>query len=273
MGGKRLLHFVGARLECLQQIAVPPLKVLQHIRQLAGRGLRHRAPERGRRYGWPVSCRSGLRSRGSVAGLNGRTITRAGSGRRWRACRFRNVVCDKVRSLRCESIGDIRRSQRAAANFARLSPRRCDLTNFRKAEQIGDDRLPAPVFVGAVGMQAVAAAAGFQVDQRQSTDHCCPETRRTRAPPRPSIDIAIGPPRRQAGRDRRGRFQRLLIERPRRACACRRNSSCRRAEKARRRRLQRHQPAQAISARPRHRRRCRSRTPVTIRACGRRALS
>jgi hypothetical protein len=33
--------------------------------------------------------------------LNGRTITRAGSGRRGSACRFREVACDKVSSDRC----------------------------------------------------------------------------------------------------------------------------------------------------------------------------
>ncbi len=33
-------HFVGTELKRLQQVAVPALEVLQHIRQLAGRGLR-----------------------------------------------------------------------------------------------------------------------------------------------------------------------------------------------------------------------------------------
>ena len=35
------------------------------------------------------------------------------------------------------------------------------LANIRKAEQIGHDRLAAAVFVGAVRMQSVAAAAGL----------------------------------------------------------------------------------------------------------------
>jgi len=34
-----------------------------------------------------------LRSRGSIAGLNARTTTLAGSGRRYRPWRFRNVAC------------------------------------------------------------------------------------------------------------------------------------------------------------------------------------
>ena len=41
------------------------------------------------------------------------------------------------------------------------------LANFREAKQIGHDGFAAPVLVGAVGMQAVAAASRFQIDQRQ----------------------------------------------------------------------------------------------------------
>ena len=37
---QRLLHFVGPALERLQQVAVPALEILQHVGQLAGRGLR-----------------------------------------------------------------------------------------------------------------------------------------------------------------------------------------------------------------------------------------
>ena len=40
MRRERLFHFVGARLERLQQVAMPALEILQHVRQLAGRGLR-----------------------------------------------------------------------------------------------------------------------------------------------------------------------------------------------------------------------------------------
>ena len=37
---QRLLHFVGPALKRLQQVAVPALEILQHVGQLAGRGLR-----------------------------------------------------------------------------------------------------------------------------------------------------------------------------------------------------------------------------------------
>ena len=36
MRGERLLHFVGARLERLQQVAVAALKILEHVGQLVG---------------------------------------------------------------------------------------------------------------------------------------------------------------------------------------------------------------------------------------------
>src|SRR5260221_10779913 len=40
-----------------------------------------------------------------------------------------------------------------------------ELTDIRQAEKVGNDRLTAPILVGAVGMQAVATAAGVDVDQ------------------------------------------------------------------------------------------------------------
>ena len=40
------------------------------------------------------------------------------------------------------------------------------LTNLRKTKQIGHDRLAAAIFVGAVGMQSIAATAGLGIDER-----------------------------------------------------------------------------------------------------------
>src|SRR3984957_21115503 len=42
-----------------------------------------------------------------------------------------------------------------------------ELTNFRQTEQVGDDGLPTPVFVGAVGMQSVATRARLEIDERR----------------------------------------------------------------------------------------------------------
>ena len=39
MGGKGVFHFVGARLECLQQVAMAAFEILEDIGQLAGRRL------------------------------------------------------------------------------------------------------------------------------------------------------------------------------------------------------------------------------------------
>jgi hypothetical protein len=66
-----LFHYPGAVLERLQQVAVPALEIFQDLGQLAGNGV-------------------GIEGENSVdnmicprlVGRNGRTITRAGSGRR-----------------------------------------------------------------------------------------------------------------------------------------------------------------------------------------------
>ena len=69
----------------------------------------------------------GLRSRGSVAGLNGRTTTRAGSGRRYRACRFRNVGCDKrnLGSVRMRARGWLMRASTQRRRSRERSPTQC----------------------------------------------------------------------------------------------------------------------------------------------------
>ena len=81
MIGERIFHLRGARLESLQQVAVTAEEVLQNIGQLtvccSGSSARTRSTI------WLARVLSvGLRSRGSVAGLKGRTMTRVGSGRR-----------------------------------------------------------------------------------------------------------------------------------------------------------------------------------------------
>ena len=123
VGGERLFHLVGARLE----------------RRRAGCDGAPGSSPAHRRAGWRRSSASsartrstiwfarvlsvGLRSRGSVAGLNGRTITRAGSGRRWRACRFRNVACDNATSVGLNGICSGSGAQGAERRELRAAPR------------------------------------------------------------------------------------------------------------------------------------------------------
>ena len=104
-----------------------------------------------------------------------------------------------------------------------------ELANFRKTEQVGDDGLAAPVLVGAVGMQSVATAARFEIDQRRRQIIGAEKPRKGALRIDLPFGVAVGAPRREAGRDRRGRLQRLLIERRGAASACRRSSSSRRA--------------------------------------------
>ena len=78
---QRLFHDVGTGLERLQQVAMPALKIFQHVRQQVAATSGSSASTRSTI--WLARVLSvGLRSRGSVAGFNGRTITRAVSGRK-----------------------------------------------------------------------------------------------------------------------------------------------------------------------------------------------
>ena len=79
--GESILHFVGPRLEGGEQVTVAALEILEHIGELAAAAGASSASTRSTI--WLARVLSvGLRSRGSVAGLNGLTMTRAGSGRR-----------------------------------------------------------------------------------------------------------------------------------------------------------------------------------------------
>jgi hypothetical protein len=62
----------------------------------------------------------GLKSRGSVAGLNGRTTTRAGSGRRCKACLLKNVLFDKNNFRVTMNVNEPARQQSESAMVARL---------------------------------------------------------------------------------------------------------------------------------------------------------
>src|SRR5690348_6472791 len=86
------------------------------------------------------------------------------------------------------------------------------LPNLGKTQQIAHNRLAPPIFVGTIGMQSVPATAGRDIDERE---------RKVVAAEKPSEDvggdglpfgITARAPRRQAGGNRRRRFDRLLIE-------------------------------------------------------------
>ena len=91
------------------------------------------------------------------------------------------------------------------------------LANLGEAEKIGHDGLAAAVLVGAVGMQAIAAAAGFRDRPAASDRSLLPRNQaNARGRDRLPFGVAVGAPGREAGRDRRRGLQRLLIERARR---------------------------------------------------------
>src|SRR3954468_15485046 len=86
------------------------------------------------------------------------------------------------------------------------------LANLRKTQKIRDDGFAAPVLVDPVGMQTVVAAARFQIDKGKRQIVMAQEpgkyVHRLGFP----IRVAVRPPGCQASRDRRRRFQWLLIE-------------------------------------------------------------
>ena len=100
MRRQSVFHVIGARLERRQQVAMAPLEILKDTRPVGWWPFPGPAPGHDQRYDLPASCRPVLRSLGSVAGLNGRTSTLAGSGRNQRVCRFRNGTCDNGASSR-----------------------------------------------------------------------------------------------------------------------------------------------------------------------------
>ena len=63
------------------------------------------------------------------------------------------------------------------ATFARCRAMRqlLEAADVGKREQVGHDRLAAAVFVAAIGMQAVAAAAGFRHRPAAATDRSSPK--------------------------------------------------------------------------------------------------
>ena len=86
------------------------------------------------------------------------------------------------------------------------------MSNLGKSKQVRHHGFSSPVLVGPVGVQTVAAASRFQIDQRDrqivAAKEPCENTRGFGFP----FDILIGAPRREAGRDGRRSLERLLIK-------------------------------------------------------------
>ena len=91
----------------------------------------------------------------------------------------------------------------------------CETTHLGETEKIRNDGLPSPVLIRAAGMQAIATASGFRVDQRRHEIVAAEEPLEGPNGMGLPTGIAIRPPRRKTSRDARGGFERLLIERTR----------------------------------------------------------
>ena len=130
------------------------------------------------------------------------------------------------------------------------------LANFRETQKIGNDELAAPVLVDPVGMQAVAAASRFQVDQGKRQIIMAQEPGEYVQSLGLPFRVAVRLPGRQASRDRRGGFQGLLIEQARSGCACRQSLVCRRDGKHPTARFAGSQASAGISTRHLYRQAC-----------------
>jgi hypothetical protein len=122
--------------------------------------------------------------------------------------------CPRLAGGSCEIQAPALAASRGLARL--LAAERARAGDLGQAEQVGHHGLAAAIFVGAIGMQSVAAAAGFQIDQRHR--QVVAPRNHAKARVRPRLSIRHRRPRAtpQAGRNRRGGLQRLLIEGARR---------------------------------------------------------
>ena len=101
---------------------------------------------------------------------------------------------------------------RRAGRFCQARANARKLAHVCKTEKPGYDQLAAAIFIGAIGMQAIAAASGVQINQchRQiiAAEKPGEHVGRDGFP----FGIALRSPGRQAGSNRRRGFQRLLVE-------------------------------------------------------------
>ena len=213
------------------------------------RRLRDRAP-RTRSTIWLARVLSvGLRSRGSVAGLNGRTIDPRRIGAQIKRLPVQEGGLRQGASTRWSEF-ELRRRRREAPRV--LSGRHLTRASCRisaRLEQIRQRRIRPRDSRWRGRDAAHRGSCRFEIDQRHRQIVARPGTSRK---PAPRIGfpfrVAVRAPSRKAGRDRRGGFQRLLIEGA--GCVALVAEACRadRPEMPRRRGLLGHQPAQRPQA-------------------------
>jgi hypothetical protein len=86
---------------------------------------------------------------------------------------------------------------------------------LRKSEQIGDYGFAPAVLIGAAWMQTIATAPRFQIDQGDRQVVAAQEPFEYPQRMGTPYGVAVPMPRRETRRNRRGRFQRLLVKRVR----------------------------------------------------------
>ena len=222
---------------------MPALKVFQHICQQAGCNLR-------------VECENAFDDMVGTRLVGRVEITRFSRRLEWAYDNSRGVWTQIERlpihegGLRQDVLGSLE-GKCTQAPMARSATWRCHanidarkLTNIRKTEQIGHDQLAAAVFVGAIGMQSIAATAGLGIDERYRQIVTAQKPGENIGCDRLPFGVTIRAPGGQTGGDRRRCLHRLLVERARRLAQFTEASGANGAEMPRRRRLSCHQPTQ-----------------------------
>src|ERR1019366_4086408 len=87
-----------------------------------------------------------------------------------------------------------------------------ELSDFREAEKIGQDRLTAAIFISTVRVQPIATTSGEGIDQGHGQVVAAEKPGEDTGCDGLPFAIAIRSPGREAGSDRRRCFQGLLIE-------------------------------------------------------------
>src|SRR6185437_15544956 len=103
-------------------------------------------------------------------------------------------------SCEADAGGELRRLSDELAGWA------AELPHFHLTQQVRHGRFGATVLVGAVGVQSIAAAAGFRVDQRQGQIIAAEEPCERCCCMRPPRGITVGTPSSEARRDGSGGF-------------------------------------------------------------------
>jgi len=160
-----LFHYVGARLERLQQVAMPALEILQDIGELAGNSFGIEGED-------PVDDMIGARlvGRVEIAGFS-RRLERAHDHPRGVGTQIERLPVQEG-GLQQGALGSLESEVKLSTDGAKCRGSRIcqadvdvrQLPNLRETKKIGQDRLTSAIFISTIRMQSIATTAGMWID-------------------------------------------------------------------------------------------------------------